>query len=111
MIDTHDLFSFSCDSATTTNNTSLGVTSHLSFVWFVWIRGAARMLYRPILQIFGWSLISFNKIDVRMRIVQLPARPFRTIRLDGRGCYLAQFRGGSGVARSACNGERGEAEG
>lgn len=49
------------------------------------------MLYRPILQIFGWNLISFNKIETRMRIVQLPARPFRTIRLDGRGCYLAQY--------------------
>lgn len=29
--------------------------------------------------------------------------------MDGRGCYLANSRGGSGN-RSACNGERGEAE-
>ena len=61
---------------------------------------------------YGWNLILFNKIDMRMRIVQLPARPFRAIRLDGRGCYLERSREvdlKTGVARSACNGERGEA--
>ena len=63
------------------------------------------------------GLDSFKKIDRRMRIVQLPARPIvlrayvRERSLDGRGCYLENStRGGSEWLRVLANGERGEAQ-
>ena len=67
------------------------------------------------------GLDSFKKIDMRMRIIQLPARPIvlrartyvreRERSLDGRGCYLENStRGGSEWLRVLANGERGEAQ-